>query len=660
MKLKYIFASIVATLALAVSCEKEADHYLDVLKLSTSYVALPTAGGAVDVTYVSTDAVAIGDTPDWLNVSFATGTGTGEGAIRFSAGAGEGRTAEIKLTCAGKTQFVNVIQGIATVSNATCAEIIAGPDSKTYRVTGICTGIYNTTYGNWYLNDGTGEITIYGTLDAKGQTKNFLSLGLEVGDEVTVEGPKTTYNTTVELVDVTVIKINKSLIKVDEVEYPEGSEANTVRVEGGAVKVTLANKGNGVYVDIPEDALSWLSITSLAGNVVTFTAAPNQGGDRQTTVTFRTTDGKKEYSCEQVIAQKGAILEVSIAEFLAAPVGTAQYKITGAVTSIVNATYGNVNLKDYSGEVYVYGIGAKNEFETLNIQVGDVVTLVGQRGEYQGTAQMTKGQYVSHIDVTEADIPTILAAADGGYYRVSGTVKSIANATYGNLTLTDGTNDLYVYGTYPGWGASGDARKGVVAAQNIEEGDVLTVYGPKSTYSGTPQINGGFFWSLVKADPGGEDPGEETQSYTLSVTSGSNNSYAGNCDIEIDGITWNLTGNSTMDPWRIGGKSISDTDRELYSKTPIAFDVATIAVEHGTVSDITVNSWTLVVSTNADFSEPVSTLTGTVTANETYTFTRPGGVSWNNCYFKFIYNVTVSVTSNKFVQFKKAVFTAGE
>jgi hypothetical protein len=138
-----------------------------------------------------------------------------------------------------------------------------------------------------------------------------------------------------------------------------------------------------------------------------------------------------------------------------------------------------------------------------------VVTIVGERGVYNETPQMTKGQHESHIDVTEADIPTILAAADGGYYRVSGTVKSIANATYGNLTLTDGTNDLYVYGTYPGWGASGDARKGVVAAQNIEEGDVLTVYGPKSTYSGTPQINGGFFWSLVKADPGGEDPGGE-------------------------------------------------------------------------------------------------------------------------------------------------------
>ncbi len=88
---------------------------------------------------------------------------------------GEGRTAEVKLTCAGKTQLVNVIQGLATVSTATCAQVIAGPDAKTYRVTGVITSIANTTYGNWYLKDDTGEVYIYGTLDAKGNTKNFLS-----------------------------------------------------------------------------------------------------------------------------------------------------------------------------------------------------------------------------------------------------------------------------------------------------------------------------------------------------------------------------------------------------------------------------------------------------------------------------------------------------
>ena len=238
MKLKYIFASIVATLALAVSCEKEADHYLDEIKVSSSYVSLSTGlGASTSITVTATDNWSIaltGKQNEWLHISPTTG-GPGETVVTFSASAGEGRSEEVIITCAGKSQRINVIQGLATVSNATCAQVIAGPDSKTYRVTGVVTSIANTTYGNWYLNDGTGEVYIYGTLDAKGNEKNFLSLGIEVGDEVTVEGPKTTYNGTVELVNVTVVKIAKSLIKVEEVDPADA----TLTKEGGEVTVTL-------------------------------------------------------------------------------------------------------------------------------------------------------------------------------------------------------------------------------------------------------------------------------------------------------------------------------------------------------------------------------------------------------------------------------------
>lgn len=676
MKLKYIIATLFAGAALLTACQKEADqHYLDEVKVSTSYVSLPVDGGTASLTITATDswafakAVNIGtekapvmaELPTWLTASTLSGA-AGEVTVTFSAEKTlDGRTTELQINCGGKTQRINVIQGLATVSNATCAEVIAGPDSKNYRVTGVVTRIANTTYGNWYLQDATGEIYIYGTLDAKGATKNFLSWGLEVGDEITVEGPKTTYNGTVELVDVTVVNISKSLIKVETVD-PEDA---VLPVEGGDMTVTLANKGNNIGLTIPEDAKSWLGVSSISDNVVVLTAAANEGGDRETTVTFTTSDGKKNYTAELAISQKGAIIDASVADFLAAPVSSTIYRVTGVITSVANPTYGNVNIKDFSGETYVYGIGAKGDFEKLGLKLGDIVTLLGNRGEYKGSAQMTGGKLEKSTPVTEADIPTVLSAEDGAYYRVSGTVKEIVNDTYGNIYISDGTNDLYVYGCYPGVGASGDARKGVVAAEGIEVGDILTVFGPKSTYKGTPQINGGFFWSLEKGgsdEPGGDEPGGDdvvtvTSPYVLAVTSGENNSYAGNCDITINGVVWNLTGNSTMDPWRIGGKSITDTDRELYSKTPISFDVASIVVEHGTVNDIKVNSFKLIVSTNADFSAPVSTLTGTVTANENTTFTRPEGTSWKKCYYKFIYNVTVEATSNKFVQFKKATFT---
>ncbi len=145
--------------------------------------------------------------------------------------------------------------------------------------------------------------------------------------------------------------------------------------------------------------------------------------------------------------------------------------------------------------------------------------------------------------------------------------------------------------------------------------------------------------------------------YTLTPANGTNSSYIGNCDVTVDGITWNLTGNSQMNPWRIGGKSLNNTDRALYSKTALNKNVSKIEITHGAASSITVNSMTVIVSKNADFSSPVSTLTPDFTANGTVTVNRPDGKDWSNCYYKFIYNVTVSGSSNKFIEFTKAVFT---
>ena len=149
---------------------------------------------------------------------------------------------------------------------------------------------------------------------------------------------------------------------------------------------------------------------------------------------------------------------------------------------------------------------------------------------------------------------------------------------------------------------------------------------------------------------------DEVVAYTLQPATGSNNNYASNCDITIDGITWNLTGNSTMIPWRIGGKSLSGIDRALYSKTAISDNISKIEVTHGAASSITVNSWTVIVASDADFTNVVSTLTPTFAANATTIIYRPDGKDWSNCYYKFVYNVTVSGSSNKFLEFSQAKF----
>ena len=147
----------------------------------------------------------------------------------------------------------------------------------------------------------------------------------------------------------------------------------------------------------------------------------------------------------------------------------------------------------------------------------------------------------------------------------------------------------------------------------------------------------------------------QTPVYELVPASGSNNSYAGNCDVTVNGIKWNLTGNSTMDPWRIGGKSITKVDRALYSKTPLAYNIDKIEVTHGTANSITVNSFKLIISDEANGAG--ETIDVAFKASATTTIDLPEG-DYSNKYFKFLYNVTVSGSSNKYVQFKGAKFYA--
>jgi len=497
MKLKYFFPLFIATVALMVSCDDEFSvTLLDEIQVSSSYVAIPVAGGSESITVTANESWTVENNLTWLTVSSTSGS-AGESTLTFSAESTlDGRKGEVKIQCGGVTQRINVIQGLSTVAPATCAEVIAGPDSKTYLVTGVCTAITNTTYGNWYLEDETGSIYIYGTLDAKGATRNFLSLGLEVGDEVTVQGPKTTYGSTVELVDVTVIKINKSLIKVDSVENA------VLPSEGGEFIAYLTCKGQGVSVDIPEDAESWLSISSIqsAGTsaVVKFQAEANSGEVRETTITFHTTDGTKDYTSQTELSQLSAIIDASIAEFLAAEVSDKLYRLEGVITDISNTTYGNLDLRDFSGEAYVYGI---EDFSTLGLKVGDIITIVGKRAAYHDNPQVGDAFLESSIPVTAATIAEVLAKPDdpNTYFMVTGEISRIAAGDYGNLDLKDGDDVIYSYGCYPGWGATGDDRKFLVADLGLKVGDQLTVIAPKGSHNGSPQLVNSIYFSHVSS-----------------------------------------------------------------------------------------------------------------------------------------------------------------
>lgn len=507
MKLKYFVPMFIMALAMLTSCsDDDVVTYPGDIRVSSSYMALPVDGGSTSIDVYCNqkwEVDTVGAFPKkepWFDYSVSS-SDKGQVLTITADATLDGRSTTIKLvTEGGTTQYVNVMQGLSTVSTATCAEVIAGPDSKTYQVKGTCTAIANTTYGNWYLNDGTGEIYIYGTLDKDGKEKNFLSLGLEVGDEVVVQGPKTTYGTTVELVNVTVVAINKSLIKVDSTYVGEVA-SNELPLEGGELTAYVTCKGNGVSVDIPEDAKDWLSIAAIknGGSEVVFKAAPNTGGDRNTTVIFKTTDGKKDYTSQMTISQKGSIIPATCAEFNAAPVGDAQYRIYGLVTKVANTKYGNIYVQDYSGEVYVYGTTNYSDFP---VKEGDVVNIVGPRAEHKGNPQMANATIDELCASAEPiSLAEFNAAEDSNdkLYVLTGKISSIENDKYGNVYIEDETGEkVYLYGVYGDW--TGANKQYFLKDNAIAVGDTITVVTIKTSHKDAPQGKNAVCFGVEKAN----------------------------------------------------------------------------------------------------------------------------------------------------------------
>ena len=124
-----------------------------------------------------------------------------------------------------------------------------------------------------------------------------------------------------------------------------------------------------------------------------------------------------------------------------------------------------------------------------------------------------------------------------------------------------------------------------------------------------------------------------------------------------DGIKWMVVGNTTTSPWRIGGKSIDGVDRTFTATDALSGNIVKVEIEHGTASNITVNSMTVEVATDADFTDIISTCTPTFAAEDVVVVNHPDGDdAWSNCYYRITYNLTNTTSSNRFVQFKNAKF----
>lgn len=102
------------------------------------------------------------------------------------------------------------------------------------------------------------------------------------------------------------------------------------------------------------------------------------------------------------------------------------------------------------------------------------------------------------ISIAEA-IQLATEAGDAGTtekYYIYGTIKEVSNALYGEMTITDGTDELYIYGVY----SKDETTRYDAMTERPVAGDEVVLLGMLKTYSGKPEMDRGYLQEFKHID----------------------------------------------------------------------------------------------------------------------------------------------------------------
>ncbi len=177
--------------------------------------------------------------------------------------------------------------------------------------------------------------------------------------------------------------------------------------------------------------------------------------------------GEEEKPGEDKVDLKEKYNAISVSEAIALAQSTSAdgevARVYGIIKKTPGATYGDTYLTDGTNDFYIYGIEGYSDL-AKKPAIGDEIVLEGVVKMYKETPEMVKGTILEFItgEKPEIDLPdpsielTVSEAleiankvGEAGTptpYKVKGTVKNVTKYEFGEMYITDGINDLYVYG----------------------------------------------------------------------------------------------------------------------------------------------------------------------------------------------------------------------
>jgi hypothetical protein len=108
------------------------------------------------------------------------------------------------------------------------------------------------------------------------------------------------------------------------------------------------------------------------------------------------------------VEEEPGVVYTSVADFLAAEIDdTTFYTLKGTITRVANTSYGNFDLTDETGTVYVYGLysedGVTSKYWAASgAKLGDDIVISAKRSEFNGSAQAGSARFVELLPGTLA------------------------------------------------------------------------------------------------------------------------------------------------------------------------------------------------------------------------------------------------------------------
>lgn len=424
---KYLILPFLFLASLLTGCVEDINQTLKEVKAEPSVVLFEQQGGEKTVTITATGDWTITNIPEWVKVDKTSGNqGTTEVKLQVLS-AYDNLSQEIYVVAGGATQTILVQQAAGELKPTTTKDFVEnGTDGKTYMIEGVVKNIINTVYGNLYINDGTSEkdAYIYGMLDANGSEKNFLSLGIEQGDYIVVQGPRTTYKNDIEIVNATLIEIKvKALLGAKVNSYVVASEAANY---GAAVTV----KGDDLTFSSNVD---WLKVKGTKGSgtdvEVLYSVEENKdAAPRKAEITLVSTKGSGDKKTESTFVINVKQLPATTAKKIAEVDYYSKEYVT--VEGVVNAiAKSGLVIKDETGLVFIE--------TTESAKIGATVTATGASEKKYARNKIVADKVVASSDVVDVVYPTATvinkdnsatvikeSPAKYGYYTVSGYVNT--------------------------------------------------------------------------------------------------------------------------------------------------------------------------------------------------------------------------------------------